>query len=239
MKKEIFKHIGLWLLMTCLVIGGNSFAQTIKQRKDVCLNCVEYDYPEFKVIKDAVTYQTVIESYTVQGSEVAKGIKQFDRSKISFHADPGQTDMTDDYYKSGYAIGHVKSAKDCAFSLSTLTHSMLWLNTNLQQQSMNAGPWLGLENHERDEAIRLGVINIKVGVYGNIGYTKSADNKHSKSHHAVIPAMWWKALIYKDSTVVWVMPNKVMPQHTADYPKFKRTLQFLIDSAKVDLAVLN
>lgn len=216
-------------------------AQTTTPRKDICINCIEYDYPEFKVIKDVVTFQTYMEKYIVVGDSVKKGVQEFDRAQFPFHSDPGQTDMGDDYYKSGYAIGHVNSAKNNAAHKGSLKHSMLWINTNFQQQSMNAGPWLGLENHERDEAIKLGQITVKAGVYGGLGYTKSADAKHSHSHHATIPAMWWKALIYKDSAVVWVMPNIIMPQHTADYTKkaFKKSVQFLIDSAKVNFNALN
>jgi DNA/RNA endonuclease G (NUC1) len=209
-------------------------------RPDVCKACVLYVYPEFQVIKDTVTRQTIIESYDVIGDSVKKGTPQFSRKKFKFHADPGQIDMTDDYYKSTYAIGHVNSAKNNAAHIGSLKHSMLWINTNLQQQSMNAGPWLGLEDHERDEAVRLSVIHVKAGVYGNIGFTKPADKKHLNTHHAIIPGYWWKALCYKDSTVVWVMPNVIMPQHTADYtkPEFKKSVKFLTDTIGIKVDAL-
>jgi DNA/RNA endonuclease G (NUC1) len=228
----------LFLIILLMSFIGSLQAQTTILRPEIGTAFKEYLYPDFTVIKDTVTHQTYMESYDVIGDSVKKGVKMFDRSKFPFHADPGQTDMSDDYYKSGYAIGHVKSAKDCAAHPGSLKHSMLWINTNLQLQCMNAGPWLGLEDYERSEAVRIGTIHSKVGVYGNIGYTKVADAKHTKTHNAVIPAFWWKALCYKDSTEVWVMPNIVMPQHTADYIKYKKSLKFLTDTAGVKFDVL-
>ena len=224
------KHILLFLFF--IGLGCQVKAQQVINRPDICPACVQYNYPEFQTIKDTITQNTYIETYIVLGGEVQKGAPHFDRKTTPFHADPGQMDLKKDYYKSGYAIGHINSAKNNAYSLKSLTHSMLYVNTDRQQQSMNAGPWLGLENHERDEAIRLDSIYVKAGVYGNIGYTNSP-------HHVGIAKLWWKALCYKDSTVVWVMPNIKMPQHTSDYVKFKKSLKYLTDTLHVDVNAIN
>lgn len=223
------------LLILLLAIKVNlASAQQQVNRPDVCPACVQYNYPEFKTIKDTITQNTYIETYIVLGGEVQKGAPHFDRKTTPFHADKGQVDLKKDYSNSGYAIGHINSAKNNAYSLASLTHSMLYINTDRQQQSMNAGPWLGLENHERDEAIRLDSIYVKAGVYGNIGYTNSP-------HHVGIGKLWWKALCYNDSTVVWVMPNVKMPQRTKDYlkPEFKRSLKYLTDTLHVDVNALD
>jgi len=88
----------------------------------------------------------------------------FERSN-NFIKDPlvEGTDLTKDYYKSGYDKGHLAPAGDMGFSKTAMDESFYYTNMSPQVPSFNRGIWKKLESHVRDWAIEYDSLYVVTG----------------------------------------------------------------------------
>lgn len=136
--------------------------------------------------------------------------KAVDR-EAGFHADNGLKNLSKDYAKSGYDIGHNCDASDENANKTDEYNSFDFANTFPQRPNNNRLVWLQLENYTRQ-------LNqpVKVKVYwqGISGYLKP-DN-------VAIPTYTIKELRYSGKFEKYIIPNNdTVSKHKFTYYKVK------------------
>jgi DNA/RNA endonuclease G (NUC1) len=134
--------------------------------------------------------------YTLYKTDLLSAVKT--PRSASFHRTGGRPNVASVYKGSHYDIGHYYSAKNGRYSPVVEDQTFDWTNTRPQRHLLNAYRYFAEENYERAEAIRFDSLKVVAWDTGSIGNLGGKVN---------IPEYCWKKLIYRDSTVVFRMPN--------------------------------
>ena len=120
-------------------------------------------------------------------------INQSNRVKRSnnFKADPliPGTDLTVDYYKSGYDRGHFVPAADMAFSETAMKESFYYSNMSPQVASFNRGVWKKLETQVRNWTIEYDSLFVVTGPIF------SDSMQVIGPHRVAVPKAYYKVLL--------------------------------------------
>lgn len=176
------RHLGAWLLMASLVIGGNCFGQQIK-----------IVYPGYKsywnsktLIPDSVIY-------------IAKPHAKVADREPNFHATGGRLNEDRDYKGSGFDQGHLCNASDENGNKIDEYNSFDQCNIYPQRPNCNRLTWLALETYVRQLATTYGQVKVKVywhKVEGYMGVDK-----------VTIPLYCDKEFWYNGKHEYYSMPN--------------------------------
>jgi endonuclease G, mitochondrial len=119
------------------------------------------------------------------------------KRKDNFKPDPqlpSETNLLNDYVKSGFARGHLMPAADNLCQTPQVQdESFYFSNMAAQYHSLNAGDWKGVETLSRDLALVTGDVKVWAG---NIGELK-------KIGTTSVPLQCWK-VIYVKATGQWL-----------------------------------
>jgi endonuclease G len=119
------------------------------------------------------------------------------KRKDNFKPDPqlpSETNLLNDYVKSGFDRGHLMPAADNLCQTSQVQdESFYFSNMTAQYHSLNAGDWKGVETLSRDLALVTGDVKVWAG---NIGELK-------KIGTTSVPLQCWK-VIYVKATGQWL-----------------------------------
>jgi len=122
-------------------------------------------------------------------------VKAVDR-EAGFHTTGGRPNLSKDYAKSGYDIGHNCDASDENADKIDEFNSFDFINTFPQKPNNNRLVWLQLENYTR----QLNQL-VRVKVYW------SGVNGYLKPHNVVIPTYTIKELTYGTKFEKYIVPN--------------------------------
>ncbi|MFM1899190.1 MAG: hypothetical protein RL577_1430 [Bacteroidota bacterium] len=138
--------------------------------------------------------------YTVQCSE-----GHFSRSGINFYnVDSVHTSDNADYTNNAWDKGHLAPAADFACDSLALRQTFSYLNCALQHESLNRGPWKGLEDLERQMAER-GQVNVLVVV--EFETSASRQSLRTLPTGAQIPTHFSKIIEQQGHTWTYRFPN--------------------------------
>jgi DNA/RNA endonuclease G (NUC1) len=129
-----------WLILLALVLFGSALPAQVRY----------IDAGIFQVEYNEAFEQPQRLWYTVQCSE-----SLFSRSGLNFRSvDSIHTSDNADYANNVWDKGHLAPAADFACDSLALRQTFSYLNCALQHESLNRGPWKGLEDLERQMAER-------------------------------------------------------------------------------------
>ncbi len=138
--------------------------------------------------------------YTVQCTEGT-----FSRSGLNFYSvDSVHTSNNADYANNEWDKGHLAPAADFACDSLALRQTFSYLNCALQHESLNRGPWKGLEDLEREMAEH-GPVQVLVVVEFEPLPNRQAIRTLPTG--AQIPTYFSKTLEHKGHTWTYRFPN--------------------------------
>jgi endonuclease G len=113
--------------------------------------------------------------------------------------------QTSDFLRSGFDRGHLCPAKDRSRDTAFESETFVLTNIAPQLHSLNAGPWLGFESHERDLALKYQNVYI---VAGTINSKKAA-----KLNNIYVPTAFWKEVVFWSGDVQNAQAEAVRMPH--------------------------
>lgn len=158
------------------------------------------------------------------------------RSGYDFVPDPDIPDCPDTfaYSRSGYDRGHMCPAADMKWDTKAMEESFYLSNICLQDNTLNAGYWLVLEQKCRQFAYRYGSAQV---VSGPLFYSDRQVKRYGKNKIA-IPDAFFKAVLVKTSfsyqCFVWIVPNEPIDD-TCPADRYQSTLDELKNRYSITL----
>lgn len=180
------RHFKCWLLMTCLVIAGNRFGQTVKI---VYPGYVSYFNPSTH-IPDSVLW--IITKEHLQGVKISR--------KNQFHPEVGTQNLKRDYVNSGYDQGHNSPYDDNYWSTDAEYQCFSYANMFPQLHVLNAQTWERLEDYSRQMALKYGSCSVKT--------SWAVVDKRIGIDSVVVPLYCIKTIKYNGATETYKMPNR-------------------------------
>ena len=172
------------------------------------------DYTGFTVSFNKNNHTPNYVAWELLASEVSNNVSRSD----NFWQDPEIIGCPahSDYSYSGYDRGHMCPAADQKWSEKAMNDCFVMANMCPQDNQLNAGAWLTLENKERDWAKRDSAIVIIAGpIY------KETDTKRIGNIGVRVPSAYFKALLApyvdKPRAIAFVYPNMTAPGNMQDY----------------------
>jgi len=172
-------------------------------------------------LKDSVYYTTP--NFIINYSEVLEGPRSIrytvmcpsgtaSRSGMDFYKDKQvHTSDNDDYVANEWDKGHMAPAASFNCDRNMLLSTFTYVNSSLQQQSLNRGVWKKLEVRERELAA-----NNKVQVFIRVEY---GTNPSRVETNAAIPVGYYKEIKVGNSRECYYFKN-VKPE-TSELEAFK------------------
>jgi DNA/RNA endonuclease G (NUC1) len=155
----------------------------------------QISYPNFNIYYCNSTANAKV-VYTLYKPQLLSQVKTARDPK--FHSTGNRPNLTEVYVHSGYDIGHYYSAKNGRYNPAVEHQTFDFANTRPQNHNCNAYRVFPEENYERVEAIKYDSLKVIAWDTGSLGKLGGKVN---------IPEYCWKKLIYRDSTVIFKMPN--------------------------------
>jgi endonuclease G len=127
---------------------------------------------------------------------------------------PTESNVGDDYIRSGFDRGHISPAADARCSNKAMHESFYYTNMAPQYPGLNRGQWKVLEEWTREAATRFDSVKVSAGC---VGKTKTI-NKVS------VPSHCWKVVTIpsKKQTIGYVFPN--IEERSASFEMHKVSL---------------
>jgi len=128
----------------------------------------------------------------------------FSRKGLNFKKDvsfSGVTSDNADYYKNVWDKGHLAPAADFNCSYEKLRATFTFLNSALQHEKLNRGPWKNLEKYERKLSKKY-TVQVKVVLEFDA-------NSLLLETGALVPSYFIKILSYNDIVRVFRFPNNI------------------------------
>ena len=142
-----------------------------------------------------------------------------------------------DYTGSGFDRGHVCNSKDRTDTRMNNDATFLMTNILPQAPDNNQGPWVRLENFERELTQQGNEVYIYAGAFGTGGTGRSGSKNTIANSEVNVPQTFWKVLLIikkgsndlsrinaKTRTIAVCMPNKQGTRNT-DWHKFITTIR--------------
>ena len=128
------------------------------------------------------------------------------RTGMDFYTEKGiKTSDNKDYEANEWDKGHMAAAASLNCNRDMLYSTFTYVNSSLQQQSLNRGVWKQLEIRERQLAMK-NVMQEDVQVFIRIEY---ASNPNRVPSNAAIPLGYYKELKIGNYRECYYFPNKV------------------------------
>jgi endonuclease G len=197
-KKNRFKMKNLFSLLLTFFVFGYSSAQSLRDSVLVTGNYT-------------VCYSEVLEQPEWVKYKVLCPNGKYPRTGMNFYTVPGiKTSDNADYEHNEWDKGHMAPAADFNCDEQTLRSTFSYLNSALQQQSLNRGPWKALEMHERKIAEKT-----SVEIYIDIEFKKILRVPTG----AAIPTGFYKEISYQNKKECFYFPNT--KPALSDFTQFK------------------
>ena len=100
-----------------------------------------------------------------------------------------------DYNKTGFDRGHICNSKDRTDTRENNDATFLMTNILPQAPDNNQGPWVKLENFERDLASQGNELYIAAGAFGSGGTGKVGPMKKIAKGKVNVPKTFWKIMV--------------------------------------------
>lgn len=192
------KKLLLILLLTITSLTG--WSQTLR-------DSVQVNNEYFKIVYSEVLEQPKKVEYTVlcpDGTASRTGMEFFTVKGL-------KTSDNNDYVANEWDKGHMAPAASFNCTKEMLYTTFSYVNSAMQQQSLNRGPWKMLEIQERKLALNNTVsVFIRIEFNGKINRVPTG---------AAIPTGFYKELRYGNKRECYFFPN-VKPLNS-DYTQFK------------------
>lgn len=167
---------------------------------------VNFDNGNFKIVYSEVLENPRSVRYTVEcpdGEASRKGMDFYEDKTI-------HTSDDEDYVANEWDKGHMAPAASFNCNTEMLRGTFTYVNSSLQQQSLNRGIWKKLENRERELAA-----NNTVQVFIRVEFDS---NPPRVPTNAAIPKGYYKELKYGNSRECYYFPNeKPVTKELDDY----------------------
>ncbi len=184
-------HLSLWLLMTLLVIAGNSFGQTVKHNGYVIYYNAKNKAPDstsYTLTKIDVNCGTVkrVDKFATDPL-LPNGPKPSDFANPPKQPDSLQIDK-----------GHTRSFKSSACNPINYKECFYVSGMYAQYHNFNNGDWKEFEEYEQKLALTqtIHVVNGYIGVQGHL---KAGE---------IIPSYMYKAIYHSGIWDVYIAPNR-------------------------------
>lgn len=193
MRKSIF-------LLISLLISVTSFAQVLR-------DSIHWNTPYYTIVYSEVLEQPKAVWYTVACPNGTAS-----RAGMDFYTEPGiKTSDNADYVNNEWDKGHMAPAASLNCDKNMLWETFNYMNSALQQQSLNRGVWKKLEMQER-----IWAQTSHVDVYIRVEFDKVPKRVPT---NAAIPKGFYKELKVGNTKYCYYFPN-VAPT-TNELEKFK------------------
>jgi endonuclease G len=120
-----------------------------------------------------------------------------------------ESDIDDDYVKSGFDRGHISPAADARCNEKHMAESFYFTNMAPQYPGLNRGQWKNLEEWTRVLAVENDSVIVKAGCVGVRQQMKSV----------AVPTHCWKVIYVKGKAEAYVFPNE--PERTKSFEMHK------------------
>jgi DNA/RNA endonuclease G (NUC1) len=125
---------------------------------------VNYQTPNFRIVYSEILEQPKWVTYTVKCPTGTAS-----RAGMEFYTDKNiKTSDNEDYINNEWDKGHIAPAASFNCTKEMLYSTFTYINSAMQQQSLNRGPWKTLEIWEREQAK-----TTIVSVYVRLDYAKN------------------------------------------------------------------
>lgn len=203
------------LILCCLL-----FSRGVAAQDTVRVVHANYESVFSKKLRYPVLVQWTIEKKEIVCKSPAK------RSDV-FTPDPKipkESDVGDDYIRSGFDRGHISPAADARCSNKAMNESFYYTNMAPQYPGLNRGQWKVLEEWTREEVVRFGTVHVSAGCVGKVKTIRKV----------AVPSHCWKVITIpsKKQTVGYVFPNvqqrsSSFEQHKVSLDSIKKLTGFL------------
>jgi len=169
-----------WLLVALFFFGGSSLFAQLK-------DSVNFDNGNFKIVYSEVLEGPRSVRYKVEcpnGEASRKGMDFYEDSNI-------HTSDDEDYVANEWDKGHMAPAASFNCNTEILYSTFTYVNSSLQQQSLNRGVWKKLENRERTLAQEYSNVEVFIRV-------KYDENPPRVPTNAAIPKGYYKEIRYNN-----------------------------------------
>lgn len=120
-----------------------------------------------------------------------------------------ESDIDDDYVKSGFDRGHISPAADARCNEVHMKESFYFTNMAPQYPGLNRGQWKNLEEWTRILAVENDSVIVKAGCVG----------VRQQMKRVAVPTHCWKVIRYKNQTESYVFPNE--PERSKSFEMHK------------------
>ena len=156
---------------------------------------VNYQTPNFRIVYSEILEQPKWVTYTVKCPTGTAS-----RAGMEFYTDKNiKTSDNEDYVNNEWDKGHIAPAASFNCDKEMLYSTFTYVNSAMQQQSLNRGPWKALEIWEREQAK-----TTTVSVYVRLDYDKVPKRVPT---NAAIPKGFYKELKVGNTKYCYYFPN--------------------------------
>lgn len=120
-----------------------------------------------------------------------------------------ESDVDDDYVKSGFDRGHISPAADARCNEIHMKESFYFTNMAPQYPGLNRGQWKNLEEWTRILAVENDSVIVKAGCVG----------VRQQMKRVAVPTHCWKIIKVKNQEEAYVFPNE--PERTKSFEMHK------------------
>jgi endonuclease G len=161
------------------------------------------------VFSKSLRYPILVEWGTTRGElECKTPAKRTDK----FLPDPKvrkESDIDDDYVKSGFDRGHISPAADTRCNDEHMAESFYFTNMAPQYPGLNRGQWKNLEEWTRILAVENDSVFVQAGCVGEL----------SRIKRVAVPTHCWKVIRVKNQVDAYVFPN--VPERSKSFEMHK------------------
>lgn len=161
------------------------------------------------VFSKSLRYPILVEWGTTRGElECKTPAKRTDK----FLPDPKvrkESDIDDDYVKSGFDRGHISPAADTRCNDEHMVESFYFTNMAPQYPGLNRGQWKNLEEWTRILAVENDSVFVQAGCVGEL----------SRIKRVAVPTHCWKVIRVKNQVEAYVFPN--VPERSKSFEMHK------------------
>ncbi len=161
------------------------------------------------VFSKSKKYPVLVEwTVTRNKLECKNPVKRTDK----FLPDPNikkESDIDDDYVKSGFDRGHISPAADARCNEKHMAESFYFTNMAPQYPGLNRGQWKNLEEWTRILAVENDSVIVKAGCVGVA----------QKMNRVAVPTHCWKVIWVKGQSEAYVFPN--VPERSNSFEMHK------------------
>ena len=134
-----------------------------------------------------------------------------------------ESNIDDDYVKSGFDRGHLSPAADARCSEKHMAESFYFTNMAPQYPGLNRGQWKNLEEWTRILAVENDSVFVKAGCVGEA----------QKMNRVAVPTHCWKVIRVKNQTEAYVFPN--VPERSKSFEMHKVSLDSVKSLTKLPI----